>query len=130
LKLANPNLPLENQCHVGTAKIFMFSKLDWPLTHLNCVILYPNNISLVVAFQILNANIPAQDSCAEFIRRAALFAGSRGVARFHRFAFDAVPHMLYVQLETAVVLVIDRHTPSDVVSVRLFEEKNIGHAIV
>src|SRR5918996_3337011 len=56
LEFANPNFALQDKRHIGTAKIFMPSELDGSLTDLNCIVLHPDDIRLVVARQILNTD--------------------------------------------------------------------------
>ena len=130
LQLANPDLSLQDERRVGAAEVLFFSELDGTLAYLYGIVLDPNDIGSVIAFQILNANLTSEHSRSEFVGRAAQFSRAGGMAFFYCLAFDAVSHVLNVELETRVAFVVDGDAPGKVVPVGLLESENVGHAVM
>src|SRR5215510_3970755 len=126
LKLALPDLTDHYQSAIRTPEPFFFSELQRALADLRRIVLDPNNIGPLGAIDVLNANIAAQDRFTDFSRRAAEFSGPRFMAVLVGFSLLALQNMRHVKLKTRMIVVVHRHSPSEMITVALSEAEYVG----
>ena len=123
-----PKFSIEQQANVGTNQPFAFSFRQRSLADLRDVILDPDHVRLVVAVDVLNAQLAAQDRFAELDIRAADLAAAGIVALailFHLFRSGAVDHD--IDLKTPMVVVVYGHAPGQVTAMLLARRFKAGH---
>jgi hypothetical protein len=52
------------------------------------------------------------------------------MALFYRFSFDAVLHMLNIELKARVAFIIDGNAPGEMVAIGFLETEYVGHAVM
>src|SRR5262245_15004862 len=127
-KLTLPDLAIHQRPGVGAYKPFTSALRGAARADLGHVILDPDEIRLVVAVDVLNANFAAQDGFGQLAIGAAALAGARLVTLFVFFSFVAFDDVHDIELKAGVAFIVDGHAPNEVISVARLETSHVGPA--
>ncbi len=119
LQLALPDFSDEDQSAVRTPQPLFFSQFQRSLAYLRRVVLDPNDIRTLGSLDVLNADVTAENRFTDFSRRAAEFSRPRFVAVFVGLAFFALQNVRHVELKTCMIVVVHRHSPSEMIAIVL-----------